>query len=869
MATVYLARDLRHRRAVALKVLHPELSAALGPERFLQEIELTASLQHPHILPLFDSGEAAGLLYYVMPYVDGESLRDRLARERQLGVDEAVRITREVASALDYAHRHGVIHRDVKPENILLHDGAALVADFGIALAVAHASGERITQSGFSLGTPQYMAPEQAMAEREIDARTDIFALGVVLYEMLAGEPPFTGPTAQAVVARVMTDRPRSLAALRETVPSHIEATVMTALAKLPADRFASVAAFAAALAPSGATPSAPVVVPPSRPSRHAPPHMIAAVAAGALAVGAALGWSLASARGRATASSAPAQGPVRFAIDIDSGVLGSSGWWTSAPAISPDGRTIVYAVSGADGLRLYARSLNDVAARPLAGTEDADGPFFSPDGAWVAFGSRGALRKVQVSGGAPITVTAVPSPDQFFSGHWGPGDTIIYSAKPSGALYRVPAGGGTPTRIAVADTSRRLAHPHLLPGGRSLLVTVVGSTWSVGRIGVLELASGRLHQLGPGTGARYAAGHLLYASAGGALYKQAFDLGALTPRANPVEIASGLDVVFAASSAFDVAVNGTLVYRVSAGRSKLTLTDRAGQEQRVLPGSVPWAPQFSPDGRRIAYAASGRGPDPGDVWAADVWPNDVWITDLASGATERITTDGNDNNEPTWTRDGTALAYSSARLPDAKDIFLRTLDGARTRRVVRRPGLQYPSDFAVDGRTLLFDDEPPGGTQDIWLQPLDGAAARPYLATRANEYGAHFSPDGRWVAYVSDETGRSEVYLQAYPIPGRRVVVTTSGGEVPVWKRDGRALYYWQGDQLIVASLGARPGELPAVRNRTTLFRAPLADPSKGYDVTADGSRFAMIIGAPRANRLVVALDALGEVRPAKRTER
>jgi eukaryotic-like serine/threonine-protein kinase len=250
MATVYLARDLRHRRAVAVKVLHPELSAVLGPERFLKEIELTASLQHPHILPLSDSGSAGGLLYYVMPYVDGESLRGRLARERQLGVDEAVRITCEVASALDYAHRHGVIHRDIKPENILLHDGAALVADFGIALAVAQASGERITQSGFSLGTPQYMAPEQAMAEREIDARADVYALGAVLYEMLSGEPPFTGPTAQAVVARVMTDRPRSLTAFRETVPQHVEVAVMTALAKLPADRFTTAAEFASALAP-------------------------------------------------------------------------------------------------------------------------------------------------------------------------------------------------------------------------------------------------------------------------------------------------------------------------------------------------------------------------------------------------------------------------------------------------------------------------------------------------------------------------------------------------------------------------------------------------------------------------------------------
>src|SRR4051812_20439171 len=240
MATVHCARDTRHDRDVAIKVLHPDLAATLGGERFLAEIRTTARLQHPHILPLLDSGEANGRLYYVMPFVSGETLRARLDRDHQLPIDETVRIAREVADALGYAHSLGVIHRDIKPENILLQDGHAIVADFGIALAVQSAGGGRLTQTGLSLGTPQYMSPEQAMGERTIDARSDIYALGAVVYEMLTGDPPFTGSTVQAIVAKVMTERPTPPRTVRDTVPAHVESAVLKALAKLPADRFGS-----------------------------------------------------------------------------------------------------------------------------------------------------------------------------------------------------------------------------------------------------------------------------------------------------------------------------------------------------------------------------------------------------------------------------------------------------------------------------------------------------------------------------------------------------------------------------------------------------------------------------------------------------
>ncbi|MEJ7813268.1 MAG: protein kinase, partial [Gemmatimonadaceae bacterium] len=505
MAVVYLARDRKHDRAVAVKVLHAELAAVVGAERFLQEIRVTAQLQHPHVLGLIDSGvfgpavasegvagELAGRPYYVMPYVAGESLRARLAREGQLPVADALRIAREVAGALDHAHRHGVVHRDVKPENILLdEDGRALVADFGIALAVQQAGGARMTQTGLWLGTPQYMAPEQAMGERAVDARADVYALGAVTYEMLAGEPPFTGLTAQAVIAKAMTEAPRSLVRQRPSVPPHVEAAVLTALEKLPADRFPTAAAFAAALAEAAALPGGTRRRPAERIDvayRRSRLATAAFAAAGALALGVALG------RGLRPAPAARGE-PVRFSIEPDSGTLR-----VTAPAISPDGRTVVFASDGPDGARLYARRVNELAARPLAGTEGGEWPVFSPDGAWIAFYSYGALRKVRLEGGPAALVVPLPATAVLSSSAWGADDAIFYVTG-AGALYRVPTAGDSAARVAVRDSGVRLFTAQLLPRGRSALVTLTRGPTQNGvgvQMGILDLASGRIRQLGP-----------------------------------------------------------------------------------------------------------------------------------------------------------------------------------------------------------------------------------------------------------------------------------------------------------------------------------------------------------------------------------
>ncbi|HEX9818829.1 MAG TPA: serine/threonine-protein kinase, partial [Methylomirabilota bacterium] len=534
MATVYLAQDLKHDRKVALKVLKPELAAVLGAERFVVEIKTTAALQHPHILPLFDSGAADGFLYYVMPYLQGETLRDKLNRETQLGIEEAVRLTTEVADALDYAHRHGVIHRDIKPENILLHDGRPMVADFGIALAVSAAAGGRMTETGMSLGTPHYMSPEQATAEKKITGRSDVYSLGSVLYEMLTGEPPHMGNSAQAIIMKIVTEDAQPVTRLRKSVPPNVTAAVAKALEKLPADRFSSAASFAEALVTPGyTTPShtrAGAAALPRKVDRRLLAATVGLVLMTALAV-----WGLLR---------SPAPAPVlRYGLAIPAASRPDVG---SLVAIAPDGSALAY--TGPSGTPLIGQvwlkpRASDRPA-PLPGTLGAVTVTFSPDGAWVAFvtpGSTGGgtLKKVQVAGGAAISLADSAAPAS--APAWLDDGTIVYAQRGGRGLRRVADGGGPSQQVWPAD-SGLVREVTALPGSAGVLISRCPANTSVCAsrdIWVLDLRSGTARLVvADGLTARYLpTGHVLYVRPDGAGLVIPFDLRGLAPHGSPIAV--------------------------------------------------------------------------------------------------------------------------------------------------------------------------------------------------------------------------------------------------------------------------------------------------------------------------------------------
>ncbi|MGK2933734.1 MAG: protein kinase domain-containing protein [Gemmatimonadaceae bacterium] len=856
MATVYLAEDVRHRRKVAIKVLHPELSAVLGPERFLNEIELTANLQHPHILPLFDSGAADNLLFYVMPYVEGETLRQKLAREHQLPVAEALRIATDVADALDYAHKNGVVHRDIKPENVLLHNGRPLVADFGIALAVQQAGGERMTQTGMSLGTPQYMAPEQAMGDKAVDHRADIYALGAVTYEMLTGEPPFTGPNAQAVVAKILTTDPSPLQIKRRSIPPHVEDAVLTALEKMPADRFSSAREFSEALdgrAAGGTTRAttsmrAGTVAGGGWRWRLRDPVTVALAVAAVAAVAYGLSQS--------TSSRDAEPGPtVRFPLTLPPGMAIATSTQTIF-SLSPDGALLAFAAREPNGMqRLFTRAIGDPVVKPLIGTDEAFIVFFSPDGEWLGFVSNAKLKKVRSIGGTVMSIADLSG--IIGGGAWGAGGEIVISMG-SGLLYAVPETGGEPRRLCTSgDGARALyeASPTVLPDGK----TVMYSSWSTqsvlsARLGIGSLATGEcevlelsvLHPLG------VVDGLLVYVTDAGAVMAAPLDLPRRRITGVPKPLLSDVEVnQTSGTSAVALSASGSLMYQSGSPASRMVLANLRGEEQPFADVERRYAyPRYSPDGKRVAVSITAAA------------QRDVWVMDISSGTTTRLTTDGALNERPEWTPDGKKILYRTAR-DRRSSLWWRTADLSAPPQPLLSSEHEdyYEGVITPDGAALVYQLDTAGA--DVMFRRLSGdTTPMPIASTQFNEAMPRVSHDGRWVAYVTSESGGDQIVVQPLPGPGARVQVSVSGGSEPVWARDGRRLFYRDNQNFMVADVSTSPAF--SVVSREVLFRdvfvkAPL--PHANYDVSPDGTRL-LVLKATEEAQVVVVHNWVAEMR-------
>ncbi|MCU0620952.1 MAG: protein kinase [Gemmatimonadales bacterium] len=842
MATVYLAEDLRHDRRVAMKVLRPELAAVIGAERFLAEIKVTANLQHPHILPLHDSGEAGGFLFYVMPYVEGETLRDRLVREQQLPVADAVRLARDVAGALDYAHKRGVVHRDIKPENILLHDGSALVADFGIALAASQA-GDRMTQTGMSLGTPSYMSPEQAMGDRAIGPRSDVYALGAMTYEMLVGEPPFAGPTAQAIVAKVLTEEPASLVARRRTVPPAVEHAVLTALEKLPADRFATAAEFATALG----APTADTVALPRRAGTAARsprrPAAVVGLAAALLATAAlaAWGWLRPGTRPAETALA-------RYEVRLPYHQRMRIGYSGGTLALSPDGGTIAYVARRTGGLStLMVRDRDQLEPRALEGTSGADAPFFSPDGAWIGYAAQGRLFKVPVRGGAP-TPLADSVNVNIPAGHWGTDGIITYVG--AGFDLRAITDEGGPARVLAgpSDAFVGLVFPHPLPRGGALLASGCAANCAEMTLLAIEPGTGDVHELAKRVARAWyrAPGQLVYVRQDGGVFVQAFDERALALRGTPEPLIQRVGMGLGISPELALGADGSILH-VEPGITQRLRVARVFRDGRHEPVDPDWMGDLSflslsPDGRRLA------------VTVADGARTEVWVKQLDRGPFTRLAYEGSVNYRAAWQPDGRTLGFISDREGRNLPYQVPGDGSAPATRVPLADTLDIDElDWSRDGKWLAYRTGARAGVRRVAITPLPSTAPGPIEPGPFDQYMPAISPDARWLAYVSVESGREEVYVRPVAAPASaRWQVSTAGGTSPVWSHAGRELLFVDASNQLV-SVPVAPGPTFQVGDLRPLFRleSPALPPfHQGIAVTPDDRAFLFLQDASSADQ-------------------
>lgn len=834
MATVYLARDLKHHRRVAVKVLNPDLGMVLGGDRFLSEIRVTANLQHPNLLPLFDSGEANGLLYYVMPYVEGESLRATLDREKQLPIDAALRIASAVASALHYAHRHGVIHRDLKPENILLHDGQPLVADFGIALAVSNAGGSRITQTGISLGTPHYMSPEQATGDRAIDARSDIYSLGAVLYEMLTGEPPHVGNTSQAIIARVLTEKPRSIRLSRPNVAEEVEEAVDRALEKLPADRFATAQDFAMALGQAPIHTGTRSVAGVGRRNRSDRIRLagVLGVATVALLLGVLGSW-LWTRGDRAAPRSA-----VRFQLVLPP-VQGTIIAQPFNPfAISRDGKQFAYrAGDDRTASRWYVRRIDETVGRLLSGVDSAATAAFSPDGRSIALSVGNEIVKLDVGESTPIRLESGATA----AGLAWVEDGIIAGALAGGLRLISPEGGEVKQLTTSDESALEVGHQSPVALDDETVAFTVTSRSAPGqrglRLNTASIKSGKRRSLDVqgATALGMVDDVLIYHDGSGAILGVPFDPKRGRTTGGRIPLVEG---VAHSTNGFTRAVmspNGSLIYlRGLAGgvERELIAVDMGGRASPLAKVRRPFlAPRYSPDGGRIAVSIQG----PSNAL-------EIWVYDLTSETLSPLSRAIN-GTRPEWSAGGRSVHFSSARDKGRFELWQQGADGstpAARLQAAGSTGDPVQGILSPDSRYLVYRTGFHITSDDLWYRAMSGDTTSKELSAAKDytERNPAFSPDGRWIAYASNESGSEQIYVRSFPGPGPRYAVTVDGGNSPVWSRDGRKIYYRAGNRMEEATITTSPRF--AARRRVLFEQALVEDAwQRSYDLSPDGKHF------------------------------
>jgi serine/threonine protein kinase len=869
-ARVYLARDLRHDRLVAFKVLNADPSSEDSELRFLSEIRLLAKLQHPNIVPLIDSGHAGATLYYVMPYVKGESLRERIRREKQLPLDAAIAIAREAADALAYAHEQGIIHRDIKPENILLSAGHPMIADFGVARAIDLAGVRQLTRKGMvTPGTPAYMSPEQLLGDRPIDQRSDIYSLGCVLYEMLTGRPPFVGEDS---LGKRFTESPPPPSTMRRNLPAALDAIVTKALAIDPKDRYPTAAAFARELTEGSNNPSlslsaAAGLAKGKGEGLRQRGILYALIALAILMSGTAVwGWM----------RPAPPKQVLRYTLVVDSTeamVQGSSS--SGRLAISPDGSTLAY-IGGPNG-QLLIRPRNQLRAIAVPGTEGANTPFFSPDGQQVGFVSGRNLQIVSLNGGAPTIVT--DSLVDVAGASWGRDGFIYADGLGRGSLIRVEAKpGAVPKSFAVLDTANgEIDHrwPDVLSNGKGVVFTVMFSgrraptSSSPFAIAVAEIPSGKHRVIvDDATYARYAvSGNLLYVTTKRILMVVPFDQNSMKVTGEPTALTEDMRLGSLGSPDLAISDEGTLVYATSVGEGEqeLVWVARDGKAHSVDPdwqGGSFSDPALSPDGKRLAVAR-GTGGETGDIW----------IKQMDQGPSNKLTQDGSKNASPTWTPDGRSVTFSS-NVAGSFDLWTGRADGsAQAVPQFHENGNLFGSHWSHDGKWLIFQTSEwsHGSGEILGIRPGLDTVPVPLVATRFREVSPAPSPDGRWLAYTSDESGEYEIYVVPFPnTADAKWVVSTHGGTEPRWSHSGSELFYRDASGNFVAvEVKTRPTF--SVGHSSALFPAAgFASFQFGpqYDVSPDDQRFLMIRPLPASgpDELIVVENWFEELKAKSR---